>query len=195
MCRSDRYWIVVVLTVVFLYFSVASPGSLNVDRSAYVHKYVQLKIQYKWLTPSLFETVWWKGKMFDVKPGIICAFVDAESWGNPKAVSRSDARGLMQVMPYMYKRIVSRRGDTPRIRDLFKPNVNVFAGTLILRDCLNAANGNVILAAKLYNAGNIAYFNGPYIIAILESLAITYPDQTMRETLIPDAKIRSWARY
>lgn len=171
--------------ILFFFGYILFPGSLEVDAERYYARYSELKVQHAWLTPGTFELIWWKGKMLGIQPGLGCAFIDAESDGRCRVVSVAGAVGLMQVMPRVYVEMRKRAGDKNIDKwNLLKPNVNICAGFTILKYCLDKSNGNVILAAKYYNAGNSSYFNGPYIIKIVKSLAISYPDATMREVML-----------
>ena len=72
----------------------------------------------------------------------------AESAGNPRAVSRKGAQGLMQLMPH--------RSALLGVRDPFDPQQNVEGGVRHLRDLLQRFRGNVTLALAAYNAGEEA---------------------------------------
>lgn len=75
---------------------------------------------------------------------LVEAVIWVESGGNPTAVSRKGARGLMQLMP--------QRSAQLGVRNPFDPRQNVSAGVRHLRALLDQF-GDVTLALAAYNAG------------------------------------------
>jgi soluble lytic murein transglycosylase-like protein len=71
--------------------------------------------------------------------------VHAESGGQVKAVSRTGARGLMQLMPGT----ASELG----VKDAFVADQNVEGGTKYLDALLTRYHDNIALALAAYNAG------------------------------------------
>lgn len=83
-----------------------------------------------------------------VPPALIRAVIDAESHGDPSAVSRAGAQGLMQLMPGTQ----SMYG----VGNPFDPESNVAGGTRYLRDLLARYHNDVQLTLAAYNAGPAA---------------------------------------
>ena len=82
---------------------------------------------------------------FGVKPNLVYAVIDAESHGDPAAISRAGAMGLMQLMPGTS----SQYG----VSNPFDPQANVIGGVHYLHDLLHRYHGNVSFALAAYNAG------------------------------------------
>jgi soluble lytic murein transglycosylase-like protein len=88
------------------------------------------------------------GERHNVNVALLASVVDAESAGNPRAVSRTGARGLMQLMPAT----ASQLGVT----DSFAPADNVNGGSAYLDQLLTRYHDNLPLALAAYNAGPAA---------------------------------------
>ena len=78
-------------------------------------------------------------------PELIATVIYHESGGNPRAVSRAGARGLMQLMP--------RTARGLGVSDVFDPRQNILGGARYLRGQLDRFGGNLALALAAYNAG------------------------------------------
>ena len=82
---------------------------------------------------------------YGVKTDLVMAVVETESHGDPAAISRAGAEGLMQLMP--------ATSEEYGVADPFDAHANVAGGTHYLRDLLHRYRGNLRLALAAYNAG------------------------------------------
>ena len=76
---------------------------------------------------------------------LVAAVIWVESSGDPKAVSRKGAQGLMQLMPETARRL--------GVTDALDPSENVEGGTQYLKRQLEDHHGDLSLALAAYNAG------------------------------------------
>jgi len=99
---------------------------------------------------------WEPEKEFKVSPALVYAFIKQESRFDPKALSRSGARGLMQLMPDTAKHITGKPYDKDYYGDkLYDPSHNMSLGEEYLRELLNGyqVNKSLILLPVAYNSG------------------------------------------
>ncbi len=94
----------------------------------------------------------------NVDVDLLASIVKAESAGNPHALSRAGARGLMQLMP--------ATANDLGVADSYKPEQNVRGGSTYLDQLLVRYHDNLAKALAAYNAGPAAVdkYNGipPY---------------------------------
>jgi len=88
------------------------------------------------------------GTAHNVDEDLLASVVKAESGGNVRAVSRTGARGLMQLMPGTAHEL--------GVEDSFQPEQNVRGGTAYLDALLTRYHDNMALALAAYNAGPLA---------------------------------------
>lgn len=82
---------------------------------------------------------------YSLDADLISSVIAAESNFDPKAISKKNARGLMQLLP----ETAARFG----VKNIFDPQENIDAGTHYLRDLLQRYNNDLALALAAYNAG------------------------------------------
>ena len=84
-------------------------------------------------------------KRYSVDADLITSVIAAESNFDPKAISRRDARGLMQLLPATAVRL--------GVKNIFDPRENIEAGTRYLNDLLQLYKNDLALTLAAYNAG------------------------------------------
>jgi Transglycosylase SLT domain len=82
---------------------------------------------------------------YKVDADLITSVIAAESNFDPKAISRRNARGLMQLLPSTANRF--------GVKNIFDPQENIDAGTHYLGDLLQLYKNDLALALAAYNAG------------------------------------------
>jgi soluble lytic murein transglycosylase len=89
-----------------------------------------------------------------IDPYLVAALIRQESEFNPKAISRSNARGLTQVLPGTGREL-SRKLKIPRYKTamLFTPDTNVKIGTFYLKALSDQLQGKWEPTLASYNAG------------------------------------------
>jgi hypothetical protein len=82
---------------------------------------------------------------YNVDSELIASVIAAESNFDPKAVSRRNARGLMQLLPQTATHL--------GVHNIFDPAENIDAGTHYLSDLLALYKNDLALTLAAYNAG------------------------------------------
>jgi hypothetical protein len=85
------------------------------------------------------------GGEHNIDADLLASVVRAESGGQVRAVSRTGAKGLMQLMP-------GTAGELG-VHDAFQPEENIAGGTAYLDALLTRYHDNLALALAAYNAG------------------------------------------
>ncbi|HEX8713182.1 MAG TPA: lytic transglycosylase domain-containing protein [Terracidiphilus sp.] len=85
------------------------------------------------------------GQQHNLDRDLLASVVHAESNGDPHAVSRAGAQGLMQLMP--------ATAASMGVKNSFQPQQNVSGGSAYLDEMLTRYGNNLSLALAAYNAG------------------------------------------
>jgi soluble lytic murein transglycosylase-like protein len=81
----------------------------------------------------------------NVDPVLIKAIIAAESNGNPNAISKAQAKGLMQL--------IDGTAKSMGVKNVFNPSDNISGGTKYFGSLMEKYDGNTKLALAAYNAG------------------------------------------
>lgn len=99
---------------------------------------------------------------YNVDPNLVFAIIKQESNFNPRAVSRAGAKGLMQIMPEVWREnsgsSCTGKHSNRSLCDagencIFSSEANIRVGTKYFRSLLTKYDGRVDLALEAYNAG------------------------------------------
>ena len=134
-------------------------GRRLLDRSAAGRDTLRRDIRlYRLLYPLRYaDTVRAAARAAGLDPALVAAVIRQESTFNPRAVSVSGARGLMQIMPSIGRGLARARAIPgsdpwdPTVLD--QPQVSVTLGTTHLATFLGIEGGNIPRGLAAYNAG------------------------------------------
>ena len=97
---------------------------------------------------ELAEMLEHAGVAHNIDAALLASVVHAESGGHTRAISRTGAQGLMQLMP--------GTASAVGVQDTFIAAQNVEGGTRYLDQMLTRYHNNIALALAAYNAGPAA---------------------------------------
>ena len=93
-------------------------------------------------------------KSHNVDKNLIKSVILAESAANPDAISKANAKGLMQL--------IDSTASDMNVKNVWNPKDNIFGGTKYLSKMLKQFDGDVEKSLAAYNAGpgNVQKYNG-----------------------------------
>lgn len=93
-------------------------------------------------------------KEYNVDPYLIYSVIKKESNFNKDALSRSNAKGLMQIMDSTANEVVQNINTIPNKEyNIYDEYNNIYIGSKYLSELINIYEGNMFLAVTAYNAG------------------------------------------
>ncbi|MEN0059081.1 MAG: transglycosylase SLT domain-containing protein, partial [Bdellovibrio sp.] len=110
-----------------------------------------VKVGYPPLFDELYQT---EGSRYGIEASLLQSLTRQESAFNMRAVSSSNALGLMQMIPPTAQEVarkLSLKIDLPG--DMFQPETNIAMGSYYFSQMLGQFGGHVPLALAAYNAG------------------------------------------
>lgn len=119
---------------------------------------LELPIFWRQIYPIKYQDfIAQQAKATNLDPALVAAVIKVESNFRHDAISRADARGLMQLRLATAREVAEGMGhevDSEHFADrLFDPEYNIILGTRYLAKMLNEFDGNEAMALAAYNAG------------------------------------------
>ncbi len=136
------------------YLEVSADAIVHVETVADVPQSIATSKTASTITASaptkaeIHEMLAHSGASHDIDTDLLASVMKAESGGQVRAVSRTGARGLMQLMP--------STATEMGVQDAFRPDQNIAGGTAYLDELLTRYRDNIVLALAAYNAGPAA---------------------------------------
>jgi soluble lytic murein transglycosylase len=90
---------------------------------------------------------------YSLEPALVASVILAESSYRPDAVSKADARGLMQIMPSTGEWIAHKLDEPFDVQNLLEPSTNIRYGCWYLKFLMDRYGGNMRNAIAAYHAG------------------------------------------
>ena len=135
------------LIFVFSFLFFPSYSFLTKDEDRKYFAIIQSK--YEWMDKDkIYSHIIREARANNIRVSYAVAVIVAESNGNPNAVSKSGAIGLGQSMPCHLPKHFN--GNTNELKNIM---LNIHVCMKYLRQCLDHAEGNEIIASIYYNYG------------------------------------------
>ncbi|WII73632.1 transglycosylase SLT domain-containing protein [Bdellovibrio sp. 22V] len=110
-----------------------------------------IKIGYPEIFTSLYQA---EAERYGIDVVLLRSLTRQESAFNLRAVSTSNALGLMQMIPPTAQEVAKKLGMKVEIPDdMFRPEINIPMGSFYVSQMLDQFQGNVPFALAAYNAG------------------------------------------
>jgi len=120
-----------------------------------------IKIRYtripKEVAASIADNVIIFSDKHEMLPQLLVGMIEIESQFNPMAISKKDARGLMQVMPEWVPKL-----KINNVSDLHDVDIGIDTGIKVFNIHLKEAKGNISKGLYLYVGKNLEYVDNVY---------------------------------
>ncbi len=130
----------------------AIAAAIRMEERGEISREVAERLRYPRAYPNLIDSA---AERRGLDRFLLLALIRQESLFDPRAVSSSDARGLMQLLPATARRVAGGQ-DHVNPAELYDPSDNVDLGSAYLKRLLDLFNGDRIKAVAAYNAGENA---------------------------------------
>ncbi len=112
---------------------------------------------YPRLSREIVEAAIKYSDKYDLSPILVLAVVEAESQYYPFALSKKNAKGLMQINAEANQALLLQEGIFKEPADIFDPDRNVEAGCFLLRKFLNESSNLNTALDRYLGADSIPY--------------------------------------
>ncbi len=149
-------------------------GSSSLAASSYLQRGSRARRTYRAAYPQAFRhTVLEQARAHSLPPALIWAVMRQESLFYPRAVSVSDAQGLLQLIPSTWDYVAELLGEPPG--DPFYPGDNIRYGAFYLSRLLEQFDGRLPESVAAYNGGP-GYVGRLLLEPTLTASSDFYPD-------------------
>jgi soluble lytic murein transglycosylase-like protein len=142
--------------LVFIFAMFILPVNASTPQDDFVETLIMSRMIADWIhqeypksaslpeAQNMAEVIMYQASLQDVRPSFMLGVFAVESEFKARALSKSGAKGITQVMPKYHKKKIAGRS-------LFDPRVSIEVGTNILRECLDKVNDNHRTALSCYS--------------------------------------------
>jgi len=112
---------------------------------------------YPRLSREIVDSAIKYSEKYDLSPILVLAIINTESEFYPFALSKQNAKGLMQINPEANQRLLLQEGIFKEPADIFDPERNIEAGCFLLRRFINESSDVNAALDKYLGADSVAY--------------------------------------
>jgi hypothetical protein len=123
------------------------------------HRYVSGTSQrmYPRLSREIVDCTIKYSEKYDLSPILVLAIIQTESEFYPFALSKQNAKGLMQINPAANEDVLIRKGIFKEPADIFDPERSIEAGCFLLREFIDASPDFDTALDKYLGANSVPY--------------------------------------